>query len=96
MLNFTQWKLTLGRNLLVNDKITASCHDKTDNKQSLSTNMPAKQYNCNYINLLLANNKLNELPCNPSYYLSQVLIHLCLLCIKSKSGIKYKIPCIFL
>ena len=42
MLNFTQWKLTLGRNLLVNDKITASCHDKADNKKSLLTNMPPK------------------------------------------------------
>lgn len=39
-----QWKLTLGRNnLLANDKITASIHNKADNKQSLVTNMPPKQ-----------------------------------------------------
>ena len=39
---FMQWKLTLGRNLLVNYEITACCHDKADNKKSLLTNMPPK------------------------------------------------------
>ena len=42
---FVQWKLTLGRNLLVNDELSACCHDKAaDNKQSLSTNSATVLY----------------------------------------------------